>query len=73
MTAKVRPHPLEMRPLAGYSRRVHAGAFTRAVETVMNFDRVTAEEAVRRLMDDLESGAIKLKVVHGCAAYQVAE
>lgn len=67
-----KPHPLEMRPLAGYSRRVHASAFERAAQTVMTFDNVDAAEATRRLMSDLESGAIYLKVVHGFAAYQVA-
>ena len=67
---KPRIHPLELRPIAGYSRPVHAGAFARAVETVMNFDKVDAAEAAKRLMSDLESGTIALKVEQGFAAYQ---
>jgi hypothetical protein len=66
----MRPHPLEIRPVVGYSRRVHAGAFVRAVETIMNFDQVDESEAVRRVMNDLEAGTLRLKVIHGHAAYQ---
>jgi hypothetical protein len=67
-----KPHPLEIRPVAGYSRRVHAGAFARAVATIMNFDDVDATEATRRAMDELETGRLRLKVFGGHAAYQVA-
>lgn len=70
MSKRLRPHPLEMRPISGYSRRVHAGAFARAVETVMNFDDVGVTEATRRVMGELESGELRLKVEGDHAAYQ---
>jgi hypothetical protein len=66
-----RPHELEVRPVAGYARRVHATAFARAVETIRIFDEVSEAEAVRRFMGDLEAGKLRLKVVHDHAAYQV--
>ena len=66
-----KPHPLEIRPVAGYSRRVHAGAFARAVATIMNFDGVDAAEATRLAMSELEAGKLRLKVLGGHAAYQV--
>lgn len=65
-------HALEIRPVAGYDRRVHAGAFARAVDTVMNFDGVGEREATSRIMAELETGELRLKVEGGHAAYQYA-
>ncbi len=67
----MKPHPLEVRPVAGYTRRVHAGAFARAVETVQNFDRVGEAEAAQSVMADLEAGKLRLVVSGSHAAYQV--
>lgn len=66
----MRLHPLETRSVAGYFRRVHAGAFARAVDTVMAFDRVGESEAARRIMAELSAGDLRLKVDGGHASYR---
>jgi len=66
MTRKL--HPLEMRPIS--STRVHAGAFARMVDTIANFDGLTAQEATTEALRMLEAGEVALKVEQAHAVYQ---
>jgi hypothetical protein len=66
-----RLHRLEIRPYRDTC--VHATAFSRAVDTIAIFDECSREDAATKVLAMLDDGSLKLKVVHGHAAYQTTE